>query len=74
MMLRVSGAPVRNAATRHRLPAALTRRAPRLARSVGLQPLSVSFALSVDNIHSGRFFLESHGVILCVLCEVSFEN
>lgn len=68
------GAPVRNAATRHRLPAALTRRAPRLARSVGLQPLSVSFALSVDNIHSGRFFLESHGVSLCVLCEVSFEN
>lgn len=74
MMLRVSGAPVRNAATRHRLPAALTRRAPRLAQSVGLQPLSVSFALSVDNIHSGRFFLESHGVSLCVLCEVSFEN
>lgn len=68
------GAPVRNAATRHRLPAALTRRAPRLARSVGPQPLSVSFALSVDNIHSGRFFLESHGVSLCVLCEVSFEN
>lgn len=68
------GAPVRNAATRHRLPAALTRRAPRLARSVGLQPLSVSFALSVDNIHSGRSFLESHGVSLCVLCEVSFEN
>lgn len=72
VVLRVSGAPVGNTATRHGLPAAPMRRAPCLARSVG--PLSVSFALSVDNIHSGRFFLESHGVSLCVLCEVSFEN